>query len=339
MKKMPYRAKKIAIVVFLTLLAWIWAYNALESELPGEVASLNIFETDNASTLVTFDKPAPIRLSVTISGPSSKVKNLRNEMMTGETKLDFIFNAEKEGKDKPGTYLLNVIELLNKSTKMQSLGLTIKDCTPDWIEVTVEELFEKELEVQCLDENGAIIKHDDIKPARVSMYVKADATSELLKANVTLTRPQIEKARKGYITAPAVVEIASGQTRNAGSVQIKLPSTEQALNTHAVNLQRIGYVLNPYLADKYKVELQNEKDLMSSITITATEEAFKEYDERTLYQVLVEVRDDDINAPDGIATREVIYNFPVEYIRNGQIELIQSPEKMAKFKLIEIGKE
>jgi len=336
---MPYRAKKIAIVVFLTLLAWIWAYNALEREIP-EVAYLKIFEADNASTLVTFDKPAPIRLSVDISGPSSRVNKLSEKMRTGETKLEFIFNAEKEEMDKPGTHVLDIIKLLNDSTTINSLDLTVTTCKPKSIDVTVEKLVKKTLTIQCLDENGTVIAHDKIDPTRVEMYVKKDSVGDLLKATVVLTDAQIDKARKGdIITASAVVEIAPGHTRNAGSVLIKLPSTEQARSRHPVKLKRIGRVLSPYLAGKYIFELQNEKDLMSTITIMATEEAFKEYDERTLYQVLVEVGEGDVNAADGTATGKVIYNFPSEYIQSGQIELIKSPEEVAKFKLIEIGKE
>ena len=87
------------------------------------------------------------------------------------------------------------------------------------------------------------------------------------------------------------------------------------------------------LMEKYRVELSNEKELTGSTGIIATDDAHAAF-EKMAYQVLVEIRDSD-EKETGEITRQVIYNFPPEYVRSNEIELSGQPPA-AKFKLVPI---
>ena len=52
--KTKFNWGKLIIVVFLTLLIWIWADLALDEELPISNAKLNIAKSTNRSLLVLF---------------------------------------------------------------------------------------------------------------------------------------------------------------------------------------------------------------------------------------------------------------------------------------------
>ena len=63
--------------------------------------------------------------------------------------------------------------------------------------------------------------------------------------------------------------------------------------------------------------------------LAVTDAAFAAFDKET-YQILIEVRDDDETGLEII--REVKFNFPLEYVKRGQIGLIGKPLK-ARFRL------
>ena len=68
---------------------------------------------------------------------------------------------------------------------MTELGLTVESCIPKTIEVTVEKLVKKRLQVQCLNDNGVVVPYEIIEPAaNVEMFVRSGWTDEMLKARV-----------------------------------------------------------------------------------------------------------------------------------------------------------
>jgi hypothetical protein len=97
----------------------------------------------------------------------------------------------------------------------------------------------------------------------------------------------------------------------------------------------VGLTVSKNLIGKYQIELLNESELTSVTSILATPEAFEEF-EKMIYQVLVEVRDDDVTlATAEGAKRAVTYNFPSAYVRSGEIQLDPSvPIRQAHFRLI-----
>ncbi|MBN1456645.1 MAG: hypothetical protein JW912_02195 [Sedimentisphaerales bacterium] len=335
------KLKKILVVIFLTLLIWTWAYMALEQVIV-ESGTLNISTATSPDLYVQFDREVPIRLKLEIKGPASKITDFRRRLQAKETdqdkeRLDFFFNAEKQDMAKPGTYDLNVLQFLKESNQLKRLGLSVESCDIETIKVEVEELVEKTLPVQCLDESGEVIPHSSIEPARVRRFVRKDWNQESLKAYVTLSPTQIEQARmeNSSVVETPYIEFSPGKRRYGSvRVEISLPSLEQQLSDQPLQ-PTIGFILSRSLYGKYKVELSNESELTSSTKFKATENAWNEYVKRTPYQVLVEVRDGDEAATSEI-TREVVYNFPPEYVQKKEIKLNEPPRK-ARFKLVPIA--
>ncbi len=184
--------------------------------------------------------------------------------------------------------------------------------------------------VQCLDENKVPLTTSQIEPQSVEMYVRDGWTG---KATVILTESARENARKSSIEEKPFIELAPGNRRySKDSVTIKLPVTEHPLEDRVLNL-RIGYIFSQDRQGKYTVELLNESRLRT-LKFKASERAFKAY-EKMPYRMLVEIRDSDINESLSIRL-PVIYNFPHEFVRNGEIELTGSPEE-AELKFIPVA--
>jgi len=335
------KMKRIGVVVFLTLLIWAWAYLALEEE-TAQTATLEISQT-SPDLFVSFDdKDTPVAMKLTLKGSAAKVAELKRKLNAKDTdpdkeRLDFYYNAETEKHTQPGSHILEVLSFLNSSTKMRSFGLVVESCKIEGREVatvgvTVEKLVEKWLTVQCFDNTGAILEHETIDPARVKMFVRQEYNSE---AEVTLTRQQITKAREYPIIGTPYVELAPGTQRFAPiRVKIKLPPAEVSLQDRPLQ-PTIGYIFSKNLQGKYGIELLNESELTETTQFRATDAAWALYKD-TPYQVLVEVKDGD--EADQEVSREVIYNFPLEFVEKGKIEL-NEPRRQAKFRLVPVGPE
>ncbi|MHC5060651.1 MAG: hypothetical protein ACYTFK_06165 [Planctomycetota bacterium] len=332
--------KKIAVVIFLTLLIWVWAYLALERDFEHS-ATLYISPTTSPDLLVRFDRQTPVSLDLRLKGSAAKVAELQSKLNADETdpdkeRLDFYYNVETVKQDKLGRHILNVLSFLNRSTKMRDLGITVESCKIDGVEVgtiyvTVEKLEEKWLTIQCIDEkNGTILQHETIEPPRVMMFVRQDSE---LQAKVALTKQQIEQARKYPIMGKPYIELTPNkQTFAPIRVQIKLLPVEMSLRDRPLPTT-IGYVFSKNLIGKYDVELLNENELVSRTMFRATDKAWAVYKD-TFYQAFIEIRDGDEAADE--VTREVIYNFPAEFVEKGQIRL-NEPRRQARFKLVPVA--
>jgi len=335
------KIKKIAVVIFLTLLIWAWAYLALEEEF-NQTATLTVSQT-SPDLFVSFDVDTPVTMELKLKGSAAKVAESKRKLNAHDTdpekeRLDFYYDAVTEKQAQPGTHTLEVLSFLNSTTKMKSLGLTVESCKIEGrevatIAVTVEKLVEKWLTVQCLDETGAILEHETIEPAQVRMFVRPDYNS---KAKVTLTEQQIKKAREYSVYVPPYVYLAPNIRTHADTrVTIKLLSAEVSLQDRPLQ-PTIGFVFSKNLQGKYSIELLNESELTETTQFRATGAAWAVYKDKTPYQVLVEVKDGDEATEE--VSREVVYNFPVEFVEKGQIRL-NEPRRQAKFKLVPAGLE
>lgn len=336
------RLKRIAVVIFLTLLIWTWAYLALEEETT-QTATLNISQT-RPDLFVTFDdKDTPVAMKLRLKGSAAKVAELKRKLNAKDTdpdkeRLDFYYDAVTEKHPEPGTHALELLPFLNRSTKMRNLGITVESCIIEGDEVAtitviVDTLIEKWLTVKCFDETGAFLDHENIDPARVKMFVRQDYNSE---AKVTLTEQQIKKAREQSVYLPPYVELAPGTQRFASTrVTIELPPAEVSLQDRPLQ-PTIGYIFSKGLQGKYSIELRNENELRETTQFRATDAAWALYKDKTPYQVLVEVRDGDESTEE--VSREVVYNFPVDFVEKGQIKL-KEPPRQAKFRLVPVSVE
>jgi hypothetical protein len=320
---------KIAIVIFLTILIWVWTDLYLDEEL--RVPRANITVAHSPELLVSFGgQPEAVINDIVLKGPAKKIAEIKRDLDDGSLELDFTFSPERERMTATGLNTLNVLDFLRRSDEIKALGsLTVEDCKPEIIDVSVVKLIKKPLEIDCLDENGVPISAQSTIPDKVEMYVPEDSR---LRAQVRLTSSNINQARLSEAVVFPYVELAPGRIRNSTTpVRVKMPPQADSLIEYPIDAT-LGTVLSMNLVGEYDVDITNYNDLVS-FSILATHEAKIAYENQP-YQIILYILDDYAKKPDEEQHREVVPDFPDEYIRKGQIRLKNPPLKEAKFKLI-----
>lgn len=323
---------KIAIVIFITVLIWVWADLALDETLLVSNIPVIVAKSTNPALWVSFgEKPAVSISNIVLKGPASRIGDVRRKLNAGGLTLEFFLDAQQEGMVSTGEYNLDVLSFLRKSDQIKQLGLTVESCEPDKLTVNVIELFKKSLSVKCFDESRIPLEAESIEPSKVEMFVPDYWGGEKLIAEVKLGRREIDQARVSAIEKTPSIELAPGQRREASTaVKIKMPPAEDVLKNYSITAATLGFSLGANLQGKYTVEVINLNDVISPIAIKATPQAKQAY-EGMRYQVILEVDDEDVKSEE--SRREVVYNFPPEFVRKGEIILNQPPVQ-ARFKLV-----
>jgi len=323
---MAEKIKKYAIVIFLTFLVWAWAFNKLE-RIYTHSATLTITENTNSDILVTFDKQVPIDMSLQFKGTQDKIDDLKTRIDTGLEDLVFKFNPES-GKKTSG-YTLNVLDFLNKSSKVRKRELEVVSSTVELLQVQVDNLVKKTLKIKCIDENGGEIIADRIEPPTVDIYVKDEYTGD---ATVILSDRDIAAASKNHIVRIPFVQVSPTEKRKGRPVEIKLPSIE--LPTDTVQTTNIGYSLGKTLVGRYKIVLKNEDKLISSVTLRGTPEALDTYRNQDIHIFVVALDGDEKKQEDIV--RPVVFNFNPKDVANGHIRLAKDEPDKAVFRLVKL---
>lgn len=324
---------KVAVVIFITILIWVWADLALDEEFSVSGAAISVARFTNPALWVSFNDELSISIDkIVLKGPASRIADVKRQLNDGSLVLEFFLDPEQEAMTGSGGHNLNVLNFLKKSDKIRQLGLTVESCEPETLFVNVVELVKRPLDVRCVDENQNPIKDAIIKPAQVDMFVPADWAGEKLIARVRLTRAEIDQAKLAAIRKLPYIELAAGRTREAlKPVRVTTPQEEDTLSDYTITTATLGFSLSANLQGEYKVEVTNPDVVMSAITIRATPEARRAY-ENMRYQVILEIDDDDAKSAEPLR-KGLIYNFPPEYVRKDEIMLNQQPVT-ARFKLL-----
>ncbi|MBN1126289.1 MAG: hypothetical protein JXA82_14880 [Sedimentisphaerales bacterium] len=328
------KIKKLAVVAFLTLLIWAYAYLALEETV--QRTGLLAIDTTPPQYMVTFiDRDGPVNLDLILKGSASRVAEFKKRWRLApedpdKENLDFYYDIVRENAADVGPHTIDVFEFLRQSEKLKDLGLTVVSCSPETIDIQVQHLVEKELVIQVRNIRGQTVPHETIDPALVRMHVLPDYEGPAI---VTLTDQQIEQARRVAQKARPYILLGAGRIEAEMQVNITLPSVEETLKIRPFQPSRIGYLMSPTLQGRFDVQLINPDELRSSTSIKASDAAMDAY-EKALFHIYILVRDEDLSAdPQEGVTRAVIYNFPSEYIRSGEIMLNQDP-RQARFRLV-----
>ena len=326
LRKIKY--SKIAVVVFLTILIWVWADLATNEVSPDKPATILVDESANPNLWVSFSQASSAGIRIILSGPHSAIAAEETRLRAGG-RLDFAFDASQEEMDKVGNHDLKLLPFLQRDPQLKYRGLKVESCDLEKLEVNVVELVSKSLTVQCFDESGIPQKAESIEPSKIDMLVPADWEGEKLIARVRLTRSEIEEAKSEAIEEKPYVPLAEGHIREATTaVKIKMSPEEDPLKSYTVQNATLGYCFSANLQGQYKVTVTNLDEVISPIAIRATPEAKQAY-ESMPYQVILEINDEDVK---GEPRRKVVYYFPEEYVREKQIVLDQ-PQVTARFSL------
>jgi hypothetical protein len=330
-KKVNYG--KILVVVFITVLIWVWADLALDEVF--SVSSVNITaKSTNPGLWVSFgDKSSAFIDKMVLKGPASRITDVKRKLKDGSLVLEFFLDpGQTETIASPGEYTLPLLTFLRQSDQIKRLGLTVESCEPQSLSVKVVGLVKKPLTIRCVDETQNTIKAAAVEPKQLDMFVPEDWSGEKLIANVQLTRREIDQARLSAAEKTPFIELAAGQIRELQrTVKITMPPEEDLLADYTITTARLRFSLSPNIQGKYKVVVDNLDEVIRTITIRATADAKRAY-EKMPYQVTLEIDDEDAGAAEPLR-RNLIYNFPDEYLRKDDIRLNQQPVT-ARFKLI-----
>jgi hypothetical protein len=328
---------KIAVVVFITILIWVWADLALDEELPISNAVISVVNSD-PRLWVSFDDASSVTIEeIVLKGPLRKIADMRRKLEEERLKIDF--DATKEKMNEPGEgYPLNLLPFLEKDEEIKRLGLKVESCTPKIVSVKVVGLVSRSLDVKCVDDNGNPIGGATVDPVQVDMLVPGDWGPEKLIAEVMLTPREIEQARISHHDETPYIRLTADQTREAPEpVEITMPPEPDRLKIFTIEKARtLSIALSPALQGKYYVDVNNLDEVLKPIVIKATPEAKRAYELQPFPMMTLYVLDEDKNIAD--PKRQVIYNFPEESVRKDEIDLAitQQPAE-AKFKLIPIS--
>lgn len=324
---------KIALVVFITALIWVWADLAQDETLPDRPAVIVVDQTVNPEFWISLDKLPSRIIRMTLSGPHTAVVEFGRRLKEGQS-CEFNFDPVQERMDKPASYTLAVPAFLQKNKLLRQLGLKVVSCRPETISVDVVRLVKKTLTVRCVDEKANPLKAAASEPGQVSMSVPEAWNGERLEAQVMLTASEIKQAASSPIEKKPYVELAPGYIRSA-PVTVKVTAPErQQLADYVVTKITPKYSLSANLQGKYRVDVLNFDAVMSPIAISATPEAKWAY-ENMAYQVRLEIDDGDVKTTEP-QRKALIYNFPEEYVRRDEIRLNQQPVT-AQFKLVPLS--
>ena len=319
------KLSKIFIVVFLTILIWVWADLAQD-----EALVLRNFVTITASrsteqlwmTFAPTDEPLQSTVTLTtveLTGPASRVADIRRLQNEGELKLDLFLDPEQVGLTGSDTRAFDVLNFLKQNEEIRRLGLAVESCEPRNLPIQVRTLVRKTLRVECLDQNRNVITNAEIEPETVEAFVPDDAE---YVARVQLTSAEQQRATSGPVSKKPTVEFAPGQAREVDTtIEVTLPSQAVALKSYSMQAN-LGYVFSPILQGKYRVVLdpnQGADAELPSVTINATEAARIAYGNET-FKVFLNILDEDVDQTDWIP-RSVEFNFPDEFVRRREIEV------------------
>jgi len=319
--------KKYGLVVFITLLVWVWANNAMEKSID-VTASITASQAIDSDILVTFDKPMPLDMKIKVKGSSSKITNLQTLIAAGQENLNFVYSPQNELKEESETIPLNTVEWLNQTVKMKGLGLAVETGEPSTIQVSIEKLVKKELAIECFDEDGIAITPDSLNPSTANIFVKQGWVGA---ARIVLTATEVENAQEDYVIKEPYVQLTGNNRRYGGRVTVKLSSTE--LDPIPFQPRNISFAFSENLQGKYSVKLINESDFTGVTMFKAFPEAMDAYKNSAVH-IIVPILDGQENQ-EGAISAEVIYNFPPEDFAAGKIRLAKPPVK-ARFELIKI---
>ena len=331
LKKVKYG--KTLAVIFLTVLIWVWADLALDEELVVTGATVTVAKS-NPKLWVSFDDESSDSIEeLVLKGPASRIAEFDRELREGK-ELEFYFDAGQEKMEESGNLLF--LPFLQKNKEIKRLGLKVESCKPEKLPVTVRRLAKKPLKVKCVDEDQNPV-NATVDPGQVDMFVPQGWAGEKLIAWAQLTPGEIGEARLSAIKKTPYVTLLGDEIREANrTVKITILPEEGQRMDYFVRAT-LGIAKSPNVEGKYKVVVTNRDEVLGPIAIRATPDAKRAY-EMQPYPMTLYILDDDIKKGAEEQRREVVYNFPSEFFRKGEIDL-KNPQQRAeaRFKLIELA--
>lgn len=315
------KVKKILLIFMLTSLIWVWADLSSDNLLSNKRAALRVSPGLSKDTWVTINGSDSIEIYLDIKGPASRIEELKRDNEPLE-----VFFSPPEEMDKQ-EYQYPVMSLLEKYDKLNKIGLTVQQCRPATVEVKAEKLVYKQVKVLCVNEHNLIEDNVNIEPTFVDMPVRDYWSGDKLTAFVKLSPNQIEQLNTKPVTATPYIEIEPQRLIYSDKTVVVSGSKDATSKmAYALPGPRVGFIVNPNISEKYSITIE-KSDSLINLQYMATAAASNIYKEST-YHILIAISESDIK-PDtdgrlAPVIKNVIYNFPQEALKKGEIEPLKN---------------
>ena len=325
------KAQKIIIVIFLTVLIWVWSDLAQDEETSITNIPVTIANTDKSLWVSFVHEDGTLSQAteiekIALKGSQSQISDIRDLDQNLKLEVD----PENEGLTNEGKepIMWGLSSFLERNTIINGLALAITDYQPKSLRVQVRRLTKKTLPIRCIDRNGLPVPGATTEPEEIEIFVPVDDSSP--NAYVRLTDSDTDSARSTPINKTPYVEIDGRESRAAEDVAVRTQSRADLLGEELIVNVNFGLLLTEGIATKYEVDIRDERLLVTDININATQEAARDYQSQSYHVVLVI---DNIKTGEQQKTLE--YRFPPEFVRADHIELNQAPQTVS-FRLIPI---
>jgi len=330
---------KVFIVVFLTALIWVWADLAQDEQLTLPDVVVEMAKSSNPSLWACFvaEQEEPnLRGSVTLGsvvlkGPARRVAEVKRLKNKGTLDLGLFLAPEREGMTKTDVRTLDVLDFLKRSDEIRGLGLTVIDCEPKQLMVRVQELVKMSVPVECAGLDPAV-QPKALVPDTVEVYVPKDEAG-VRKAMIRLTPDEQTKAKNVAVEKTPYIELIPGQRREvATKVKVTLAPAESLLTDGRIPAV-LGFCFSQNMQGKFRVVLLEDDDptKLAAVMVKATSSAQDAY-AKTNPQMILYIREEDRQATDPVISREIVFNFPPDYLRRDEIRPNQ-PAPVVRFRL------
>ncbi len=266
---------KIAIIVFLTALIWVWADLARDEQLDLPDVVVEVAKSSNPELWVSFvaerEEPA-LRTSVTLKsvvlkGPARRVAGVKLQRNEGTLNLNLFLSPEREKMTKAEIRSLDVLSFLKGSDEIRQLGLTVIDCEPRQLTLRVQELVRMPVAIEPAGLDPSV--QVSIQPETVEAYVPKEEAG-VRKATVRLSPEEQNRAKNEPVEKTPYVELAPGQQRDVSAkVKVTLAPAQNALLSDWVPAT-VGLCFSQNMQGKYRVVLENDPTEWARVMIRAT---------------------------------------------------------------------
>jgi len=327
------KIKKIVVVIFLTILIWVWADLAQDKRKVISRVPITLAQSTDRSVLVSFLEDENTFTdhifveSIVLKGPASAIATVDRREKAGTLDLELKLVPKDEGITEVGQKNWPLLSFIRQSPTIRGLGLTVESCVPATVPVQVIALERKQVTLQCRDVEGGVITAAEIRPSSVEMFVPSDWEGEKLVATIPMSRTDLERAQKSEITKKAVIDIRGRKRDALEDIHVKIRE-EERLKPAIIEQPKFGILLNSTILNNYRVVIRDETVALRPIHIRATDEARRAYQNMRYHVVLVI---DNTNRD--LQGKTLEYRFPPEYVRKNEIVLHQSPQTV-DFELI-----
>ena len=154
----------------LTLLIWIYAER--EQQFSDLARFQIVVKSADPTQVATFVNANDQNVNAPVKGPRARLKEALEKLdpRSGAGPVQVVI----DGNRTPGQYEIDILAQIQKDYRLDNTGITVQDCNPRHVQVSVDALQQMELEVRA-DPQARFVSPPVFDPPRVTITAPASA--------------------------------------------------------------------------------------------------------------------------------------------------------------------